>query len=409
MLMAALMAGFFAAVNADTRSNALDKDQTRAYAAAHAGLEKLTSDLAALFNGDVSPSMAQINALAALPADDSRLRVSGARRKRRTRATRVTWKADANGNPAPDDPHRQHHHGRDRTEASRASSRSIRSPSRRDRRPAAPKCACVATLQTVAVPVFQFGLFSETDLSFFAGPDFNFGGRVHTNGTLFLAEGDNNTLTLSDRVTAADEIIRWQLSNGFAARQPTTRATSACVTSANVPGTLRNLARTEGSLVQRSWFGRERADLDVRVDRHLQEQHPQQPNRRQAAEPAHRVAGATPIDLIRRPADGERRHREYCGVSCSASTRRPAFASCCLTGPTDISTQPADGHRDGAGRHSSKLAAGVPRRIRPGDADREVAWHHGRDDDLNAGPVQFIGDLDLPCRRNSGRNSGYRR
>jgi hypothetical protein len=32
------------------------------------------------------------------------------------------------------------------------------------------------TLQTVAVPVFQFGIFSDTDLSFHAGPDFNFGG-----------------------------------------------------------------------------------------------------------------------------------------------------------------------------------------------------------------------------------------
>ena len=61
MLLAALMAGFFAAVNADMRSNALDKDQTRAYAA-HAGLEKLTSDLAGLFNADVSPAR-QITAL----------------------------------------------------------------------------------------------------------------------------------------------------------------------------------------------------------------------------------------------------------------------------------------------------------------------------------------------------------
>ncbi len=32
------------------------------------------------------------------------------------------------------------------------------------------------TLQTVAVPVFQFGIFSDTDLSVHAGPDFNFGG-----------------------------------------------------------------------------------------------------------------------------------------------------------------------------------------------------------------------------------------
>ena len=28
------------------------------------------------------------------------------------------------------------------------------------------------TLQTVAIPVFQFGIFSENDLSFFAGPKF---------------------------------------------------------------------------------------------------------------------------------------------------------------------------------------------------------------------------------------------
>ena len=43
-------------------------------------------------------------------------------------------------------------------------------------------------LQTVAVPVFQFGVFSETDLTFYAGDNFNFGGRVQTNGNLFLSE-----------------------------------------------------------------------------------------------------------------------------------------------------------------------------------------------------------------------------
>ena len=36
-------------------------------------------------------------------------------------------------------------------------------------------------VQTVAVPVFQFGIYSENDLSFFAGPNFDFGGRVHSN------------------------------------------------------------------------------------------------------------------------------------------------------------------------------------------------------------------------------------
>ena len=71
------------------------------------------------------------------------------------------------------------------------------------------------TLQTVAIPVFQFGIFSENDLSFFAGPNFNFGGRVHTNVNLYLAEGNGATLTMADRVTAVGEVIRTNLSNGW--------------------------------------------------------------------------------------------------------------------------------------------------------------------------------------------------
>ncbi|MCM3881274.1 MAG: hypothetical protein ND807_14300 [Vicinamibacterales bacterium] len=244
MLLAALMAGFFAAVNADTRSNALDKDQTRAYAAAHAGLEKLTSDLAALFNGDVSPSTAQINALAATPPSIPGFEfrapggVAGS-------GYSVTWKADVNGNPAPDDvtgsnitagPYRGLKGIITKypiTITARSTSGGAEVRLRRD-------------IQTVAVPVFQFGLFSETDLSFFAGPDFNFGGRVHTNGTLFLAEGDGNTLTLGDRVTAASEVIRWQLSNGYSTASDYT-GTVSVVTAQGGP--FRNLARSEGSLV----------------------------------------------------------------------------------------------------------------------------------------------------------------
>lgn len=70
-------------------------------------------------------------------------------------------------------------------------------------------------VQTVAIPVFQFGMFSQTDLAFFAGPNFNFGGRVHTNGNLWLAEGDGATLTMSQKVTAAGEIITKNLENGW--------------------------------------------------------------------------------------------------------------------------------------------------------------------------------------------------
>jgi hypothetical protein len=70
-------------------------------------------------------------------------------------------------------------------------------------------------VQTVAIPVFQFGIFSQTDLSFFAGPDFDFGGRVHSNGNLWLAAGDGSTLTLEQKADAAGQIITANLENGF--------------------------------------------------------------------------------------------------------------------------------------------------------------------------------------------------
>jgi hypothetical protein len=73
----------------------------------------------------------------------------------------------------------------------------------------------VQQVQLVSVPVFEFGIFSNNDLDFFAGPDFNFGGRVATNGNLYLAEGDGSTLTLPSKVSAYKNVIREQLENGW--------------------------------------------------------------------------------------------------------------------------------------------------------------------------------------------------
>ena len=87
------------------------------------------------------------------------------------------------------------------------------------------------TMQTVAIPVFQFGIFSDNDLSFFAGPNFNFGGRVHTNQNLYLAQGNGTTLLMSDRVTAVGDIVRSHLSNG--------ENTQVATNGTSYPGTVR--------------------------------------------------------------------------------------------------------------------------------------------------------------------------
>jgi type IV pilus assembly PilX-like protein len=69
-------------------------------------------------------------------------------------------------------------------------------------------------IQLVAIPVFQFGVFSQTDLSFFNGPPFDFGGRVHTNGNLWLA-ANAGPLYLADKVTASGQVILSNLENGY--------------------------------------------------------------------------------------------------------------------------------------------------------------------------------------------------
>ncbi len=104
----------------------------------------------------------------------------------------------------------------------------------------------IRKVEAVAIPVFQFGMFSDVDLSFFAGPNFNFGGRVHTNANLFLAEGGGQTLTLTDKVTAVGEIIRKRMQNGVLITTPSTHdGTISMATSTN---TFRNLLATEGSV-----------------------------------------------------------------------------------------------------------------------------------------------------------------
>src|SRR5260370_10224769 len=71
-------------------------------------------------------------------------------------------------------------------------------------------------VEVALIPVFQFGIFSNTDVDFFAGPNFVFGGRVHTNGNLFLAEGGAaNNLTFLDKVPASFAILPHTLANAI--------------------------------------------------------------------------------------------------------------------------------------------------------------------------------------------------
>ena len=295
MLMAAITAGFTALVITDTRVRAMDNTRTQSFYVAHAGLEKMTSDLGDLFAVNFAPTAAQLNALAntppALPGV-TWLRPDG------TDGYTTTFPVGAGGNPQSSimtvlagpfqglvglaTPYQMQVTARllDGSEAN-----------------------LTRTLQTVAIPVFQFGLFSENDLSFFAGPNFNFGGRVHSNSNVYLAEGNGNTLTLADRVTVVGELIRTHLSNGW----DTNTNYNGTVSAITAPGAFRPLAKTEGSLVanvfgQPNWNEPTWTNLSTGAYNH---------NIANSRTGAKRLDlpvvnfGGTPIDLIRRPAANE--------------------------------------------------------------------------------------------------------
>ena len=122
-------------------------------------------------------------------------------------------------------------------------------------------------VQAVSIPVFQFGIYSDSDLSFFNGPSFGFGGRTHTNGNLWLAPNDG-PLFMGDKVTVVGQVIRTNLENGFAGTSGGTYggdvsiALSPDPTMANEPGSApytnsswRELAFTEGSVTGNSVYG----------------------------------------------------------------------------------------------------------------------------------------------------------
>ena len=206
MLLSALLIGFFAVIASDQQASGVTRDQTQAYAAAHAGLENLTADLGALFvGGNFNPSLAEVNALTTTPPALPGFQFlapnggSGYTITPGAAVTSIIPNGPFQGMQGLITPYVINVTAR-ANGGTLGGSAEVRM--RRE-------------VQTVAVPVFQFGVYSENDLSFFAGPNFDFGGRVHSNQNIFLAQDGAATLTMRDVVTAVGEVVRTHLANGL--------------------------------------------------------------------------------------------------------------------------------------------------------------------------------------------------
>ena len=235
VLMSALLVGFTTAVMSDQTNRTIDRDRARAFYGAQSGIEKQNADLARLFINQVGPTDSQISALGAAvnqPAIPNVTFVTtGA-----SPAYQVAPVGGAASGIIASGPYAGLMALKRQVQLD-ATARSVDGGEVHLRR----------LVEAVAIPVFQFGIFSDVDLAFNAADDFNFGGRVHTNRNLFLAEGNGSTLWLRDKVSAFGEIIRTELSNGVAIASASQTGT-VNMTRGNSTGPFRAMLTTEGSV-----------------------------------------------------------------------------------------------------------------------------------------------------------------
>jgi hypothetical protein len=237
VLLSAMAVTLSYTVRTEKRIGGSDQEGNLAYYDAEAGMEKMTADLGALYEKTKSPSAATI---AGLGNDKPVLPDVG---------YKYVFNVQANADGSP----------KSRVQTISAGDFAGLSaqiiPINLDvtaTRVSGAQAHMTRDVEVAQIPVFQFGVFSDSDLSYFAGPNFDFGGRVHTNGDLYLAEGNGSTLTFHDKLTAHGEVIRQTLVNGLTTSGNYTgtvnvpTAPNGCSTPTS---SCRPLAVTEGSLV----------------------------------------------------------------------------------------------------------------------------------------------------------------
>ena len=204
LLLSAIAVGLMYTVTGSGRVGGNDLEANVAFYGAESGMEKLTADVLSLYQQKLSPSQTDLTNLGKTSAPSS-AQIPGM-----TYLENVSWtNVDSKGNPI--------------TSTSVVSSGAYSGLTAEiipmtlqvsAIRPSGAAVNITRGIEIAMIPVFQFGVFSDSDLTYFAGPPFTFLGRVHSNGNLFLT-ADAGPLVLGDKVTAVGQILRDRLPNNY--------------------------------------------------------------------------------------------------------------------------------------------------------------------------------------------------
>ncbi len=204
IMVSAIIAGMCWMVMTDQRLGGNNQDRETAFYAAEAGMEKLTADVGSTFSVKGSLSSSDITTIMSAPPTT----IPGVQfvdsLGNSSYLVSPLVPVSSNATILPPSPY--------------AGMQGLITPFTLTvgaRTPDGAEVKLEREVQVVAIPVFQFGVYSDSDVAYFNGPTFQFGGRVHTNGNLWLSP-NSGPLYLGDKVTAVGQVIRTNLENGYA-------------------------------------------------------------------------------------------------------------------------------------------------------------------------------------------------
>ncbi len=201
VLLSGVAVGLLFLVTNETRIGGNDMEENLAYYGAESGMEKLTSDLSSLYSQYQAPKNDKIQNLINYPPTAAM--VGG---MSYTESINVPLMADG---LTPQSSFNTISAGANQGMYAQIIPMTLQVVATR---PLGASVNITRQVEVSLIPVFQFGVFCGYDCSYFPGPDFSFGGRVHTNQNLFLAAGGN--LVFNDKISAFQQIVMDRLENG---------------------------------------------------------------------------------------------------------------------------------------------------------------------------------------------------
>jgi len=227
LLMSGMAIGLLMMVNTEGKVGGSDLQNNVAYHAAEGGIEKMYSDLSAVFNNAQAPTAAQICAASAAANQPTMPGVTW------TQYSIMPGSAQTSTCP---------------TTLSTTWGQITAGPNQGLYAQVIPvnmlatasltggqEVTMIRQTQVALIPVFQYGMFCENDCSIFPGGGMTFNGPIHSNGDFYPYVGSGANLTFQAKVSAFGNIIRTVLPNlnSSSARTgnvyvPTANSATAC-------------------------------------------------------------------------------------------------------------------------------------------------------------------------------------